>query len=82
MLTLLYHKLKTFPLLLAVNQSEASRNCIRKIYHPWGNGYFAAACTLSCIFKHEKNQQYKGLNTDVTGFEKLFYIYTFQADTI
>ena len=36
------HKLKNFPLLHAVNQSEASRNFFRKIYNRWGKGYFAA----------------------------------------
>ena len=38
-------KLKIFPLLLAVNQPEGSRNCFRKICHLWSKGYFADAGT-------------------------------------
>ena len=43
------HKLETFPLLQAVNQSEASRNCFRKICHLWGKGYFAAVGTYEYL---------------------------------
>ena len=46
-LDLCYHKLKTFPLLWVLNQSEASRNCFREICQLCGKGYFAAVGTFN-----------------------------------
>ena len=43
-----YHKLKTFPLSQAVNQSEASRNYLCKFCNLWGKSYIAAVGTC-CI---------------------------------
>ena len=51
-----YHKLETFLLIKALNQSEASRKSFRKICHLWGKGYFAAVGTQT-----RKGKLYNGL---------------------
>ena len=56
-----YHKLMTFHLLKTVNQSKASRNCLRKICHLWGKRYFAAFGPfkqLVWVYTHKKGLIY------------------------